>query len=66
MAEIIIEIKDCSQCPNFKRERVYTEDSFEEGYDWFCGKNENKKIAGFVEWRDKTPIPDWCPIIVKG
>jgi hypothetical protein len=18
-------------------------------------------IAGYVEWHDKTPIPDWCP-----
>ena len=19
-------------------------------------------VAGYVEWRDKTPIPEWCPI----
>jgi hypothetical protein len=22
-------------------------------------------VAGYVEWRDKIPIPDWCPLRVK-
>lgn len=58
-------IECCSKCPFFDRVRVYTSDSWEEGYDWICRKNENneKKIAGFVEWNDKKPeIPEWCPL----
>lgn len=23
-------------------------------------------IAGYVEWHDKTPIPDWCPCKLEG
>jgi predicted Zn-ribbon and HTH transcriptional regulator len=59
--EIKIEIKDCSECPFFKEERVYTEDSFEMPFDWYCNKAHGKKIAGYVEWHDKIAIPDWCP-----
>jgi hypothetical protein len=22
-------------------------------------------VAGYVEWRDKEPIPNWCPIKLK-
>lgn len=22
-------------------------------------------IAGYVEWTDKTPIPEWCPAKIK-
>lgn len=23
-------------------------------------------IAGYVEWHDKTPIPEWCPCKLEG
>lgn len=59
--EIKIEIKKCSECPFFKEERVYTADSFEIPFDWFCKKAHGRKIAGYVEWHDKIAIPDWCP-----
>jgi hypothetical protein len=53
----------CTSCPFFERVRVYTSDSWEEGYDWLCKKEPEKKIAGFVEWNDKKPeIPEWCPL----
>ena len=65
MTTIKLEIQDCSQCPFLERKTVYTSDSFERPEDWFCKKNDNKKIAGYVEWHDKTPVPDWCPIKTK-
>ncbi len=57
-------MKQCVDCPFFKRERMYTADSWEEAYNWFCGKKDGKKIAGYVEWNeaDKIEIPDWCPL----
>lgn len=58
--EIKIKIKDCSECPFWKSERVYTADSFEMPFKWTC-KKAKRQIAGFVEWHDKTPIPEWCP-----
>ena len=61
MPEIKINIKNCSECPYFKEERMYTADSFEMPFDWFCKKANGKKIAGYVEWHDKVAIPDWCP-----
>jgi len=63
--KIQIEIKKCSECPFFKEERVYTADSFEMPFDWFCKKARGKKIAGYVEWHDKVKIPDWCPCAIK-
>lgn len=66
MPEIIINIKNCQECPFFKEERMYTADSFEMAFDWFCKKKNNKKIAGYVEsGGDKIKIPDWCPVAVK-
>jgi hypothetical protein len=59
--EIKISIKNCSECPFFKEERMYTADSFEMAFDWFCKKAHGKKIAGYVETFDKVAIPDWCP-----
>lgn len=62
--KIIIDIVDCSNCPYFKSERVYTADSFEMPFKWTCNK-EKRVISEFVETFDKTPIPDWCPIKIK-
>jgi hypothetical protein len=64
--EIIIDIKNCKECPFFEQERMYTADSFEEPYNWFCKKGGGKKkIQGYVEWHEesKVPIPDWCPCL---
>ncbi|MFA5208646.1 MAG: hypothetical protein WC428_08450 [Candidatus Paceibacterota bacterium] len=58
--KIAIEIKDCSQCPHFDDERVYTADNFEMVFKWTCTKAK-RQIAGYVETFDKVPIPDWCP-----
>ena len=61
--EIRISIKSCQDCPHWSRTRMWTEDSWEEAYDWFCEKANSKKIAGYVEWNDvtKVKIPEWCP-----
>lgn len=65
MTTIQFKIESCKECPFFEERRLYTSDSFENVFDWFCTKYEVKKIAGYVEWRDKPRIPDWCPIKVK-
>jgi len=67
MPKIEIEIKSCQQCPFFKQERMYTSDSLETAFDWFCTKSYNRKIQGYVEWHEenKIKIPEWCPIIIK-
>jgi hypothetical protein len=63
--EIKINIKDCSHCPHFESERVYTADSFEMPFEWKCIKADNRVISSFVEWHDKVKIPDWCPCRIK-
>ena len=61
MPVIKFEIKDCSECPAHKPERVYTADSFEMVFDWFCRDKANKKV-GQTETFDPNPkIPAWCP-----
>jgi hypothetical protein len=64
MTKIAISIKDCSQCPHSKIERVYTADSFENVHKWTCNK-ERKVIDGYVDTFDKVAVPNWCPIVIK-
>ena len=59
--KITLDIKSCKECPHFKETRIYTADSFEMPFDWFCKKKNGKKISGYVEWHDKIEIPKWCP-----
>ena len=61
MPKIQIDIKDCSECPFWKEERVYTADSFEMVFTWMCKKAHNKIISKYVETFDKVAIPEWCP-----
>ena len=75
MKTIKLEIKDCSGCPFHDTSPYPTDDWFERPHYWWCNhpdmkqkeRNESgtyaKKVAGYVEWNDKTPIPDWCPIV---
>lgn len=65
LTTIQLEIKSCEQCPFLHTQKVYTSDSWENGYLWTCKKKNDKQIAGFVEWNDKIKVPDWCPIKVK-
>lgn len=64
--EIKLEITSCKDCPKFIMERMYTSDSWEEAYNWFCNANEKKKIQGYVEWHEEksVKIPDWCPLSI--
>jgi hypothetical protein len=61
--EIKINITSCKECPNFDQERIYTSDSWEMAFDWFCKKAGNRKIQGYVERSDEKniKIPEWCP-----
>ena len=59
--KVQLEIKSCKECPFFKEGPTESTDGFDSGNDWIC-KKKNKKIAGFVEWRDKIEIPEWCPV----
>jgi len=66
MTLIQMEIKDCQDCPHSIEERMYTADSWEHAYNYFCGKKKKKKIAGYVEWRrEMPPVPNWCPLLPK-
>lgn len=67
MAKIESEVRDCLDCPHCRGERMYTEDSFEEPFNYFCKATaereaDQKQIATYIEWRKEMPeIPDWCP-----
>lgn len=62
--EIKITINSCQDCPFFKSEPQYTADSFERPEKWMCKKQHNKVIRNYVDWNDKVPVPDWCPVKV--
>lgn len=63
MVIIQLEIKTCKECPYLETKRMYTDDSFEHAKDWFCKKENGKKIERYVEWHEEkdVEIPDWCP-----
>ncbi len=65
--KIEFEIKSCRECPFWKQGDRQSTDGFDSGNDWFCKKQNGKKIASFVEWHevDKIEIPKWCPILKK-
>lgn len=61
--KIQMDIKDCSQCPNFTSDRVYYADPWDCGdSEWIC-KKLNRKI-GVEDLRSKPKIPKDCPIKV--
>ena len=63
MTEIVLSIKNCAKCPYVDKTLYPTEDSWEEAYNFYCTKTNNKKIAEYVEWHEELPdVPDWCPI----
>jgi hypothetical protein len=72
MTKITLEIKTCKECPFFEEKRMYTSDSFERPFNWFCTKKEDElgdpmEIAGYVEWHEEKGIevPKWCPIKIE-
>lgn len=68
MTKIQLEIESCRDCPFFEQRRMYTSDSWEMAFDWFCKKLDGKKIAGYIEKASeakKVKIPEWCPIKIQ-
>lgn len=59
-----LQLKTCLDCPFLKQERYYSSDSWELAHDWYCKKNKDKKIAGYVGWTEEkdVEIPNWCPL----
>lgn len=55
-------ITRCDQCTYHKDVRVYTGDSWEQVYDWFCRNTQPNQKIGQQEDRDYPPIPSWCPL----
>ena len=63
MITIETQVASCRECPHCKLEPYYTSDSFETASNWYCKKENGKKISGYIEWHEekKVKIPDWCP-----
>lgn len=58
--QIELEIESCNKCPFCKKERVWTDDSWDNVSKWTCLKVD-KVISGYIDPFDKVKIPDWCP-----
>lgn len=63
--KVQLEFKSCKDCPFLDTKAVSTSDSFERPESWHCAKKDGKTIDGYVDWYDKIPIPDWCPIKIE-
>jgi len=63
---VYLPITSCDKCPNRGVERYYTEDPFEDIYQWNCKAVAFKRIT-LHEWNDPVPaIPEWCPLRANG
>lgn len=64
---VFLKLETCKHCPHLSVKRMYTEDSWEHAFDWFCSNHNNEKIAGYIEWERDEPkiIPEWCPLRKK-
>ena len=67
MPTLKIEINSCKECPHFNSKRYYTADSFEDAFNWYCKKADNRKIQEYVEWHEEKhiKIPEWCPALER-
>ncbi len=65
--EIKYSISSCLRCPFLVKGPFESTDGFDRGQNWYCGKSDNKKIVGFVEWHEekKIEIPQWCVFVVN-
>lgn len=60
MVQVIINVDSCLECPYcIKRQTVDAGYAF----DFFCGSNDMKPIATYVEYKSEFPkeVPKWCP-----
>jgi len=65
MAETLLPINSCKECPFFKTGNQWSSDGWDRMEDWICTKHEPEKvIQGSVEWHEekRINIPDWCPL----
>lgn len=65
MTKVVLEFKNCKECPFFDIADTYSTDGFDRMEDWVCTKETpTRKIQGGVEWHEEKhiKIPDWCPI----
>ncbi|PEV64166.1 hypothetical protein CN434_25495 [Bacillus thuringiensis] len=59
--QVKIEMENCEQCPFAQVSKVYTRDSWENVRKVHCTKL-NKDVHEYLDWYDKSPIPNECPI----
>jgi len=62
--KLVMEVESvnyCRKCHHFAIDGVETTAGWDRGENWHCNKAD-KRIMGFVEWRDKVEIPAWCPL----
>lgn len=62
--QIKINIDNCDKCPHASVSKVYTADSFDDVRKIHCGLLK-KDVHSYLDWYDKSPIPDECPSKVK-
>ena len=57
----VITIETCEQCPHHETEMVYTPDSFDDIRKVYC-KSLGEYAHRYLDRRDKSNIPDKCPL----
>ena len=64
MAKIIIDIKNCTECPFSISRAILTPDPFEHDTGVHCSMKK-ERLAFSWEYPDdlkNATVPDWCPI----
>ena len=67
MAQIVIEVESCKQCPHMITGNYWSSDGWDRMEDWMCKACDCKIIANSVEWHEEREIkiPEWRPKLIK-
>lgn len=57
---VSVKVSQCDFCPHAKVRKVYTGDSWDDTRAIKCIQL-NKDVYSYLDWYDKSPVPDECP-----
>ncbi|EJW13925.1 hypothetical protein OB446_027005 [Paenibacillus alvei] len=63
--QVPVEVTNCDQCPYAEARKVWTADSWEDVRAIKC-KQLGRDVYEYLDWYDKSPVPDECPFKRKG
>lgn len=62
--QVPVEVTNCDKCPYAEVRKVWTSDSWDDVRAIKC-KKLGEDVYGYLDWYDKSPVPEKCPFVVE-